>query len=124
MSADVWLLDDADEELFGDCCGAANDIPMRAPAAFEGHSVNLTYNLTPMLREAGFPGWKALVGSPCVEAGGMLQKVAATLASDPQRFKAFNPENGWGNYELALGAMEHLAKLCANHPLAKFGGWL
>lgn len=125
MSTDVWLEELHPEAGESACCGPAPSLyPMRSPSSFEGHSVNLTYNLTAMLREAGFPGWKAIVGAPCSESGGMFARVAATLAADPDRFRAFNPENGWGCYEDALGAMEHLATLCANHPDAHFGGWL
>lgn len=125
MSADVWLEGVHLEPDEPSCCGPAPSLyPTRSPSSFEGHSVNLTYNLSPMLYEAGFPGWQAIVGAPCSESGGMFHRVAATLAADPERFKAFNPENGWGKYEDALGAMEHLAKLCVNHPDAHFGGWL
>lgn len=121
MSADVWLEPNPDDW----CCGPEDPpFPRRSSASWHNHSVNLTYNLSPMLRAAGFPGWKELVGASCVEAGGMLRKVAQVLAADPERFKAMNPANGWGTYEQAIDIMNALATMCDNHPDCKFDGWL
>lgn len=121
MSADVWLEPEPE-----DCtsCGLSTTIPFRASFEWDGHSLNLTYNLTPMLTAAGFPGWKALEGAPCSEAGGMLRKVAETLAADRRKFEAYNPDNGWGNYEQAVAAMFALTLMCETHPECHFGAWL
>lgn len=111
MSADIWL----DPDPGGDCCGPSEE-PTWKSAHWEDHHINLTYNLSPMLREAGFPGWDSLTGAPCSEVGGMLLRVATTLVNDPERFKKLNPENGWGTYEQAVGAMFGLAVMCKTHP--------
>jgi hypothetical protein len=85
---------------------------------------NITYNLGKMLRAAGFPSWDALIGAPAAETGGMLRKVAETLRADPERFREFNPPNGWGDYEGAIGWCERFAAACARYPRATIGGSL
>jgi hypothetical protein len=108
VSADYWLeIDTGGEE----------------PATVS-ETLNVTYNLGTMLREAGFPAWRALIGAPASETGGMLRKVADTLKADRPRFEAMNPENGWGSYRWALEFVELFAEQCAAHPKATIGGWL
>lgn len=97
MSADYWL---------------------ETPNCHGEHSWNVTYNLGKMLRAAGFPEWRALADTPAVEAGGMLRKVADTLKADPDRFREFNPPNGWGDFEGAVEFLESFATGCAEHPEA------
>jgi|SRR5215471_1525771 len=79
---------------------------------------NITYNLGPMLRAAGFPAWDALQDAPASETGGMLRKVADTLRADPDHFRTFNPPSGWGDYEGAIEWAERFAAACARYPLA------
>lgn len=109
MSADYWLeLDTGGPE------------PARV-----GASWNVTYNLGPMLRAAGFPDWHALIGAPCSEAAGPLAAVVARLRADRDRLVAeHTPANGWGSHEWALAFVEGLAADCAAHPKATIGGWL
>lgn len=68
----------------------------------EVFTCNLTHNLAPMAAEAGI--YKALwrpdeIG--IVKASQLIEPLCAgleLLRSDPERFKALNPNNGWGNY--------------------------
>lgn len=108
MSADYWLeIDTGGPE----------------PAVVDP-SLNCTYNLGPMLRAAGFPGWQALIGAPASEVGGMLRSVADRLRSDPVKYREYNPSNGWGTYEGAIEFLDEFAAACAAHPRATIGGWL
>lgn len=109
MSADYWLEIDA---------GGPEPIRLTDP------SINVTYNLGPMLREARFPDWHALIGAPASETGGMLRSVAARLRADPERFRALTPPNGWGTYEGAIEFLDRFAAECAAAPKATIGGWL
>ena len=59
--------------------------------------MNVTYNLTPMLREAGFGTWRDHVNDTVPEFGSALMRLRDTLAADPDRFRALNPDNGWAN---------------------------
>lgn len=88
------------------------------------HSVNVTYNLGKMLREAGHPEWQALKGAPASEVAGVMDAVARTLRSDPDRFRAFNPPNGWGTYEGAIEYAEAFRDMCSEHPEATVAAWL
>lgn len=109
MSADFWL-------------------EIKIPALPEPiklcETINVTYNLGKMLRAAGFPPWDALIGAPASEAGGMLQSVADELVRAPDKYRKFNPPNGWGNYEGALEFVTRFAAECALNPEATIAGWL
>jgi hypothetical protein len=86
--------------------------------------LNITYNLTPMLVEAGFPGHRAMTDAPCTEAGGVFARTARRLRDDPERFKALNPPNGWGTYEGAIEFCDRLADACSRHPKGRLDTWL
>lgn len=111
MSADVWIESDP------------------CPTCGGGLSaeVNITYNLSTMLREAGFCGWSDLVGKPAAEAGRHLLDVLDGMQTDPERWRAMNPENGWGDYDSCLqDRLRKFAEVCvkATGPSARIGGWL
>jgi hypothetical protein len=109
MSADYWLEVDA-----------GGPEPVRI-----GESWNVTYNLGAMLRAAGFPEWRALIGAPCSEAAGPLAAVAERMRADRDRLTAeYTPDNGWGSFEWALDFVSGLAADCAAYPKATIGGWL
>lgn len=78
--------------------------------------LNVTYNLTPMFREAGlFPSThQDLQGAPCAEVAGVADAAIRRMEADPERFKALNPPNGWGDYDGALRFLRNLRDLCAS----------
>jgi len=47
-----------------------------------------------------------------------LTKGIALLESDPERFKAFNPENGWGSYDGFVKWLKNYLEACKAHPHA------
>ena len=103
MSASIWL-----------------EIDTGGPEPLDVYcNVNVTYNLSPMLRAAGLPPWESFKGAPASEAGGVFRSVAERLRAAPERFEALNPPNGWGTYEGAVEALEQLAEVCAAHPRAR-----
>jgi hypothetical protein len=109
MSADYWLAIDA---------GGTE------PAVVT-ETRNITYNLGKMLRAAGFPPWRDLIGAPASEAAGMLDGVARQLVSDKARLVAgFTPDNGWGDWQQALDFVTELREDCRTNPRATIGGWL
>lgn len=121
MSADIWL-----EDAHGNALDFGDDelIPMRASAKVFGNAFNLTYNLSPMLWAAGMDKWSDIVGLPASVAGPHWAKVLDALVTDPERFKAMNPPNGWGTYDGAVEVLTALVDACADHPDAIVGGWL
>jgi hypothetical protein len=45
------------------------------------------------------PWWMYLGGMGGAEGHFLLRRVIDGLTADPDRFRAMNPENGWGDYE-------------------------
>lgn len=112
MSADVWIQLDP-------CltCGRSDE---------HGAELNVTYNLSRMLREAGFDGWSEIAGRNANDAGSHILDILNAMATDPDRWRAMNPSNGWGDYDKCLqGRMRDWAMECLNAPPgATIGAWL
>jgi hypothetical protein len=84
---------------------------------------HITHNLGKMAKEAGIYEvlWRPEeIGiDKASDMIPFLEKGLETLKSDPERFKEFNPENGWGSYEgLLVFAVDTLAA-CKEHPDAR-----
>lgn len=112
MSADVWI------EIHP-CghCGRSDEM---------GEKLNVTYNLSAMLTAAGFMGWPKIVGRPAAFVGNHIIEVLDFMAENPDKWRAMNPENGWGSYDVCLqGRMRRWAQACLDAPTgATIGGWL
>ncbi len=86
------------------------------------YDANVTHNLTEMASKAGLyePLWRPeeiFTGDifakdliPSLERG--LQE----LKSDPNKFKKYNPKNGWGNYEGLVKFTENYLQACKEDP--------
>jgi len=88
---------------------------------------NITHNLGKMASEAGVyqamwrpeeQGWTK--ASQLIEP---LRAGLALLRSDPDRFKAFNPENGWGSYDGLVEFVESYLSACIEYPDADVSVW-
>lgn len=113
MSADVWIVRDRCK-----ACGRGGDVD---------ESLNITYNLTGMLREAGFHGWQWCIGKTAREVGTHMLAVLDGMNTDPEKWRAMNPPNGWGDYDQCLqGRMRAWAEVAAasNNSGDQIGGWL
>lgn len=86
-------------------------------------SANITHNMGRMAREAGL--YEALW---CAQDNGVghagdliepMEKGLALLVSDPARFRQFNPENGWGDYEALVRFAERYLAACREYPAAE-----
>lgn len=83
---------------------------------------NITHNLTKMAAEAGlyealwYPEKLGIVQAheliPFLKAG--LQK----LIDEPERFKEYNPANGWGDYEGFVDFVASYLRACVSNPNA------
>jgi hypothetical protein len=88
---------------------------------------NITHNLTRMARECGLyePLWEPeengyRYAAQLIEP---LRDGLALLFSEPERFRQFNPANGWGNYEsLCEFTIGYLAA-CKEWPDAEVSVW-
>ena len=111
MSADLWIKFEACET-----CGRG---------AERGAELNVTYNLSGMLREAGFNGWDWCTGKPAPEVGAHMLAVLDGMVTDPERWRAMNPPNGWGDYDGCLqGRMRDFASACVRATTGVIGAWL
>lgn len=98
-----------------------------------GHELgewNLTYNLSTMLRAAGFPGWQEVVGKDAasIPTGRntvpVFEAVLVELLANPTKYRALNPPNGWGNYEQAVETFRDFIAKVGPYPDAKIESWL
>ena len=88
---------------------------------------NITHNLGQMADDAGIHKclWRPEeVGiSHAAQLVEPLRSGLALLQSDPERFKKFNPENGWGNYEGLLDFVARYLSAAMTYPDAEVRVW-
>ena len=88
----------------------------------EQYSANITHNLNVMADEAGIYQhlWRPdEIG--ITYAAQLIEPLAdglALLESDPARFSAFNPDNGWGSYNGLVSFVGHYLAACRECPSA------
>lgn len=91
----------------------------------ETHNVyeaNITHNLGEMAREAGIylhlwhPNELGVVKAD--QLVDPLREGLALLRSEPERFKAYNPPNGWGSYEQLVEFVADYLRACEENPEA------
>ncbi|MFA5709326.1 hypothetical protein [Mycolicibacterium sp.] len=54
------------------------------------------------------PWWRLLDGRGGADGAALLGEIIAGLRATPERFRALNPANGWGNYEQFLALLEQM----------------
>lgn len=117
MSLDITL---CGPSMTNDCChcdGTGKIIENKVH--FE---TNITHNMGLMAEEAGI--YKVLWDPHSIDATRAIELVQplqdglAILKSDPERFKKFNPENGWGSYDSFVPWVEEYLKACIDNPCA------
>lgn len=77
---------------------------------------NYTFNVSGMWREALGYSLADLHGRNAADATPDLRQACQRMASDPEKYRAMNPPNGWGDYE---GARDYLVEIldgCLAHP--------
>lgn len=87
------------------------------------YSANITHNLGKMASEAGL--YQALwrpeeIG--ITRAHQLIEPLRTGweyLRSNPDHFKQFNPENGWGNYDNLIAFTEQYLEACEQYPTAE-----
>lgn len=80
-------------------------------------SENYTYNISPMLYDTN-DGWERIMKNNVsgALAGELMTGIISRLEADPEKYRAMNPENGWGDYDSGLKWCKHLRDLFARHP--------
>ncbi len=89
----------------------------------EVYSANITHNLNGMAAEAGIyePLWRPdEIG--ITKAAQLIEPLRAGLSllrATPERFKAFNPSNGWGDYYGLVEFVSSYLRACEEYPDAE-----
>lgn len=102
----VILNDDGEEKCF--------DEPV--------YDANITHNLGQMALEAHLyiPLWRPEENgiTKAAELIPLLEEGLALLKSNPEHYKKWNPENGWGDYDGLVSFTEQYLKACRDWPNA------
>lgn len=86
-------------------------------------SANITHNLNEMAKEVGI--YKELWRPEelgFTKAGELIDRLDIglfLLRNEPERYKAFNPDNGWGDYEELVEFVENYLVACRRYPEAE-----
>lgn len=95
------------------------DVHLTKNLPTEVFSQNITHNLAAMADEAGLYAvlWRPeTIGfTKASQLIPLLEKGLALLRADPDRFKTFNPPNGWGNYEGLVEFVALYLEACRAH---------
>ena len=99
------------------------DVYLSAMRFTEIYWRNITHNLTPMAREAGLyaPLWRPDESgwTKAEQLIGPLSDGLEKLRSDTDKYKAFNPDNGWGNYDGLVEFVSSYLTACVDNPDAE-----
>lgn len=86
----------------------------------EVYSANITHNLNTMAGEAGIYEhlWRPdeINITKAKELIEPLRQGLHNLKSEPERYKKFNPENGWGSYDGLVKFVENYLNACYEYP--------
>lgn len=99
------------------------DVSLTQMRRVEVYESNITHNLNKMAEEAGI--YKHLWRPEDLGmkfAGELMQPLKDALVllkEKPEAFKAFNPDNGWGSYEVFVDFVEHYLNACIEYPDAE-----
>lgn len=91
----------------------------------ESIDVNITYNLSAMWRAAGLPfsEREAFDDKPLADSMPAIRAGLAALLTDPPKFRAMSPPNGWGTYEGLIKAVRRVIAAGEDHPNALVRTW-
>lgn len=64
--------------------------------------------------------WKVLDGMNGGEGAELLDAAIQTLEANPERFRAMNPENGWGSYDTLLPVLRQMLDASDANPDARW----
>lgn len=108
MSLDVYLKTKKCE-----CCGKSDGV----------FWLNITHNLTDMAEEAGIYGivWRPDENN-ITHAKQLIEPLKAAIKSlkdEPERYKKFEPENGWGSYDGFVEWLKEYLEACEKYPEAE-----
>jgi hypothetical protein len=72
------------------------------------HNTNGMINLAAVRLSDEPTWWKQLDGMTGVQGAEYLRRIVKALEADPERFRAMNPPNGWGDYDSLLKVLREM----------------
>jgi hypothetical protein len=121
-----------DADLTCDCCGHSvgdwnythntNGMIAAAREAIghaDAHELGSTH---PIMQAIGPPWFDVLNGMSGAEGARYLGDIVTALEADPERYRAMNPENGWGSYDSLLGVLRDMRD-CSTEAVMKLRTW-
>ena len=82
---------------------------------------NYTHNTNAMVRSLDWypydvPWWEHLNGLEGPDGAKWLDLIITGLEADPERFRAMNPANGWGDYDTFLIVLKEMRSAVSEVP--------
>lgn len=103
MSYDVWL---------------EADLGGKEPVSLRTLDANYTWNISPMITAAvgHTPSdWDGVLAAQVAE---ITSTILSAFNADPAKFRALNPDNGWGDFEGARAFIQKINDACRDAPAA------
>jgi hypothetical protein len=108
------------------------DVDLMVTQPCSVYSGNITHNLGKMAGEVNIPYMAGTVSLYTIlwrpeelqfkharDIGDLLHEAYSILLSDPEKYKKYNPENGWGNYDNLVDFVYHYRAACWDNPEAE-----
>lgn len=108
------------------------DVTLTKTIPTEVYTSNITHNLSKMAEQVvvwpsnltlrdvlWYPREKGLYYARDISE--LLDEAFNILLAEPDRFKTYNPENGWGNYENLVSFVYNYRNACWDYPEAEIG---
>ena len=125
MSLDIYIKSSEKEEHICECPTCYNE--HKCESYPEIAHFNITHNLGKMADACGVYDcvWRPDEHSinTCKQMIEPLRLGILRLQEDPEKYKAFNPSNGWGSYEGLIKVLSEYLLICIENPDAKIVAW-
>ena len=107
------------------------DVTLTKTMPTEVYTSNITHNLSKMANQVMLEGGITLrdvLWHPeknglyyARDISELLDEAFNTLLAEPNRFKTYNPENGWGDYDGLVDFVYNYRNACWDNPEAEIG---
>lgn len=98
---------------------------------------NYTHNLNPAINEAlgnpdiptywaaqfGGQWWKLIEGKTAKETAPLFESIIAEFERQPDKYKAMEPDNGWGHIDTLIPVLREMANAGQTYPSAIWKCW-
>ncbi len=113
MSWDAYLTDDRGHgegqwNYTHNCNGMANAV------IYDGYEQQAVF--AEVFKPNRESWWKVLDGKSGPDGAAFLDRIIRGLEADPERFRAMNPDNGWGDYDSLVKVLTEMRNAVPEWP--------